>query len=108
MARERQTCIKGILAKLFTKFHEVTFSEVDLIRQTSLPGLLVGSLNLEVVIVETGDVRIGESTDFSGRCADATTDIKDAHVRFDTHHIGDVMFVTGKLDIISYDSDYRA
>lgn len=91
------TRVKAVLAKLLGDLHEVALGVRDLVAQARLPGLGVGALELEVVVVETDDVDVGESSDLTGRSTDTAADVEDAHTRLEAHFQGEVVLVSSKL-----------
>jgi hypothetical protein len=76
--------------------------ERDLVGKTSLGGLLGSSLDLEVVVVDTDNGSIGESSNLSSGTTDTTTDIKDLHTRSDVDLSSEVVFLSGKLSVSTY------
>lgn len=63
--------------------------------QTSPLGVLCGSVYLVVVVVQSCDIGIGKSGNLSGRPANTTSNVKDFHPCFETHHMGQVVLVAG-------------
>lgn len=92
-----RTGIKAILPKLLRQLHKVPFNKVDLVAQPRLASLLVGALDLEIIIVETGNVGIGKTGNFAGGATDTASDVQDAHAGFDFGHVRQEVFVAGKL-----------
>jgi hypothetical protein len=76
--------------------------KVDELAETGLGGLLGSSLNLEVVVVDTGDVSVGKSRDLSSWSTNTASDIKDLHSRLDAHLRGEEVFVSSELGISAY------
>ena len=63
--------------------------------KTLLLGISSSTLNLIVIVVQTGDVCTRELCDFSGWSTNTTADIEDFVSVFDTNLRGEVVFVTG-------------
>lgn len=76
-----------------TTHHKVSFDKVHLFRQTLLGGIVSGTVNLVVVIVEARNLSTGELCDFSSRAADATANIENLHAFLDVHAVGKVVLV---------------
>jgi len=91
------TSIEGIFTKLFNKLHKIALDELDFFLELGLGGVLTCPLDLEIVIVETNDVDIGEGGNFTSGSANTTSDIEDAHARLQLHHMGEVVFMAGEL-----------
>lgn len=65
--------------------------------QSGLSGLGVGTLQLEVVVVESDNVGVGESSDFSGGTANTASDVEDPLVGLQSHLQGEVVLVSREL-----------
>jgi hypothetical protein len=66
-----------------------------LVRKTLLLGISSSTLNLVVIVVQTGDVCTSELCDFSGWSTNTTAHIEDFVSIFDTNFGCEVVFVTG-------------
>jgi hypothetical protein len=53
------------------------------------------SLNLVVIVVETGNVYTRELDNLSSRATNTTTNVQDLHVILEVHDVGEVVLVTG-------------
>lgn len=98
---DRLTGIEAVLAKLISQVHKVALGKGDFVRETGLLGLVVGTLDLEVVVVETDNVGVREPSNLPSGSTDAATDVENSHTRLELHHVGEVMLVSGKLPISS-------
>lgn len=101
---DRLTGIEAVLAKLISQVHKVALGKGDFVRETGLLGLVVGTLDLEVVVVETDNVGVREPSNLPSGSTDAATDVENSHTRLELHHVGEVMLVSGKLQV-SLDSE---
>lgn len=88
--------IERVLSKLLSELHEVTFGKGDLVLETSLFGVLPSPLDLEVVVVQSDNVSVGELGNFPGGSTNTASDVEDAHTRFELHVCREVMLVAGK------------
>ncbi len=87
--------IESVLAELLVKLHEITLDELDLSGEAGLLGVLACTLDLVIVVVETNDVDVGETSDLTSGTTDTATDIEDAHLGLESHLVGKVVLVTG-------------
>ena len=67
------TSIEVVGAKLLHKLHKITLHELNLVLKTSVFGMLLGTGNLVLVVVQANDVHIGEASNFSCRTANTAT-----------------------------------
>jgi len=74
------------------------------VAQTSLGGLLGSSVNLEVIVVDTDNGSIGESSNFTSGSTDTTTDIENLHTGSDVDLSSEVVFLSCKLTISGWDT----
>ncbi|KAI6775056.1 hypothetical protein HG530_001814 [Fusarium avenaceum] len=74
---------------------KVTLDKVELVRQALLEGVVGGSLNLIVVVVETGDMGACELGDLASGTTNTTTNVEDLHALLDTNLVGKVVLMTG-------------
>lgn len=77
-----------------TTNHEVSLDELQLARQTFLGGVVGCSVDLVVVVVQTGDVAAGELGDFARRSTNTTSNIKNLHALLDADLVGEVVLMT--------------
>lgn len=96
---EEHTSVKAVLSELLPNLHKVPLCKIDLLGQTSLSGLLVRPLNLKIVVVQSSDVGISESTNFTSGSADTASNVQYSHVGFDADLVGKVVLVSGELII---------
>ncbi|KAH3671007.1 hypothetical protein OGAPHI_000718 [Ogataea philodendri] len=75
--------------------HEVALHKRELVVQLELLGVVVGSLDLVVVVVQTNNLTVGEPSDLSGRASNTASDIQHLHVFAESHLQSKVMFVSG-------------
>lgn len=76
-------------------YHEVSLDEIELLRQALLRSVVSSSIDLIVVVVQTGDVAAGELCDFARRSANTTSDVKHLHTLLDSDLVGKVVLMTG-------------
>ena len=76
-------------------YHEITLDKLELVGETLLDSIPCGALNLVVVVVETGDVGIGELGNLPGRATDTAANIENLHASLDANLHGKVVFVAG-------------
>lgn len=95
------TSIKGVLSKGLAQLHKVGLLERDSVTETSLGGLFVGSVNLKVVVVDTDNGSVGESSDLSCGSTNTTSDIEDSHTGLDVDLGSEVVLLTGELIVSS-------
>jgi hypothetical protein len=76
-------------------YHEVTFHKFQLVCKAFLLGISGSTLNLVVIVVQTGDVCTSELCDFSRWPTNTTANIEDFVSVLDTNLRGEVVFVTG-------------
>ncbi len=74
-------------------YHEVTLDELELVRETLLGGVPRGAVDLVVVVVEAGDVRVGELGNLPRGAADTAADVENLHVLLDADLHGQVVLV---------------
>jgi hypothetical protein len=96
---DRLTGIEAVLAKLISQVHKVALGKGDFVGETGLLGLVVGTLDLEVVVVETDNVGVREPSNLPSGSADTATDVENSHARLELHHVGEVVLVSGKLQV---------
>lgn len=92
----RLTSIKVSFSKLLRKLRKVTLHKRNLVLQSHLLRVLSRPTNLEVVVVETNDLHVGEHRNFTSGSTDTTADVQDAHAWAELHLGGQIMFVSGK------------
>ena len=97
--RELLTSIEGVLSEGLAQLHEVTLLERDSVAQTSLGGLLGSSVDLEIVVVDTDNGSIGESSNLTSGSTNTTTDIEDLHTGSDVDLSSEVVFLSCELII---------
>jgi hypothetical protein len=71
--------------------------ERDSVAQTGLGSLFGSSVNLEIVVVDTDNGSIGESSNFTSGSTDTTSDIEDFHSWSDVDLGSEVVLLSGKL-----------
>lgn len=74
-------------------YHEIALHELELVRETLLFRIARGTLDLVVVVVETGDVGVGELGNLPCGAANAAADVEDLHAGLDADLHGKVVFV---------------
>jgi hypothetical protein len=67
------------------------------VAQTSLGSLLGSSVDLEIVVVDTDNGSIGESSNLTSGSTNTTTNIEDLHARSDVDLSSEVVFLSCKL-----------
>ena len=75
-------------------YHEITLDELQLIRQTLLLRISCRTLDLVIIVVQSGNVCTSEFCDFSGRATNSAANVEDFVSVFDANLAGQVMFVT--------------
>ena len=85
--------VEGVLGEVH--LHEITLHERVLVGNAGLLGVVGGTLDLVVVVVEANDVDTGEAGHLAGGTADTAADIKDLHVLLEAHLVGEVVLVAG-------------
>lgn len=75
-------------------YHEITLDIFELARETLFDGVPGGALNLVVVVVETGDVAVGELGDLSGGTTNTATNIQNLVTGLDADLHGEVVLMT--------------
>ena len=95
------TSIEAPLPKLLRQLHKVPLDKVDPVAQALLARLLLRARNLEVVIVQTRNVRVGEARNLARGPTDTAADIEDAHAGLDVGHVGEKVLVAGELVRVS-------
>lgn len=75
--------------------HEVTLDEGHLVGQTLLLSVGGGTVNLVVVVVQTGNVGTGELDHLTGGTTDTATNVENLHALLDTGLHGEVVLVAG-------------
>ena len=91
------TSVKAVLSELFRNLHKVSLGVRDLVAKSSLSCLLLSSLDLEIVVVKSDNVDIGESGDLAGWPTDTASDIENTHTGLEVHLVSKVVFVPGEL-----------
>lgn len=81
---------------MFRELHEVTLHKGDLVLQTSVLRVLPRSANLEVVVVKSDNLRVGELGNFTCGAADTAANVEDAHTGTKDHVRGEIMLMTGQ------------
>lgn len=76
-------------------YHEVSLDIGQLLRKLLLLGVVDRTVNLVVVVVQTGDVCAGELGDLSCGTADTAANIKDLHALLDANLVCKVVLMTG-------------
>jgi len=97
--RELLTSIEGVLSEGLAQLHEITLLERNFVTQTSLGGLLCSSVDLEIVVVDTDNGSIGESSNLTSGSTNTTTDIEDLHTGSDVDLSSEVVFLSCELII---------
>lgn len=76
-------------------YHKVTLDVSQLVRKLLLLCVVNRTVNLVVVVVQTGDVCAGEFGDLSCGSADTAANIKDLHALLDANLVCKVVLMTG-------------
>ena len=74
-------------------YHEIALDKGQLIGKTLFRRVLIGSINLVVVVIETRNVGISECSDGSGRSPHSTANIQHLHALFDADLSRQIVFV---------------
>lgn len=74
-------------------YHEVALDKLELVRETLLGGVPRGAVDLVVVVVEAGDMRVGELGNLPGGAANTAADVKNLHALLDADLHGQVVLV---------------
>lgn len=85
--------IEGVIGE--GHLHEVALDELELAREAVTNSVVGGTVDLVVVVVEAGDVGIGELGDFARRATDTATNIENLHALLDADLGSEVVLVTG-------------
>lgn len=75
-------------------YHEITLDVAELVGETLLLGVVGGTLDLVVVVVQTNDVCAGELDHFSCWATNTTSNIQNLHTLLHAHDVGEVVLVT--------------
>jgi hypothetical protein len=75
--------------------HEVPLDELLLVLKTGLNGVVGGTLNLVVVVVQSDNVDTSESGHLASGSSNSTSDVKNGHTLLQSHHVGEEVLVTG-------------
>lgn len=94
---ELLTSIERVLSESLAQLHEITLLERDLVAQTSLGGLLGSSVDLEIVVVDTDNGSIGESSNLTSGSTNTTTDIEHLHTGSDVDLSSEVVLLSCEL-----------
>lgn len=78
-----------------TSYHKVTLDKGQLLGETLLLGIVRCSVDLVVVVVETGDVASGELCNLTGWAANTAANIEHLHALLDANAVGQVVLVAG-------------
>ena len=81
---------------MIATYHEVSLHELQLFRQADLGGGRSCAFYLVVVVVEPGDIDIGESSNLASGTSDTAADIEDIHALLQIHAQGQVVFMAGE------------
>jgi hypothetical protein len=73
--------------------HEVTLGELELVRETLLLGVMCGTLDLIVVVVQANDVDARELDNLTRGSSDTASDVEHTHVVLKTHLVCKVVLV---------------
>jgi hypothetical protein len=76
-------------------YHEITLYEVQLVGKTLLGCITSSTVDLVVVIIQTGYVCACELCDFSRRSPNTAANVKDLVSILDTDFCGEIVFVAG-------------
>lgn len=85
--------IEGVVGELH--LHEVTLDEVHLVGEALLLGVVGGTVDLVVVVVQTGDMSTAELDHLAGGTTDTTANIQNLHAVLETGLHGEVVLVAG-------------
>jgi hypothetical protein len=75
-------------------YHKVALDVLELARKTLLGSIGGGTVNLIVVVVETGDVSASELGNLASGSTNTTANIEHLHAFLDAHGVGEVVFMT--------------
>lgn len=73
--------------------HKIPLNKIQLVGEPFFDRILLGSADLIGVDVQAGDVASRKLDDFSGRSANAATNIQHSHARLDADAAGQKVFV---------------
>jgi len=91
------TSVKRVLPKLLAELHEIPLFEIEQMTQPSLGRVFSSTGQLEIVVIDTGNVGVGETGDLSSGTSDTTPDVEDFHSLFDTDLSSEVVFMSSEL-----------
>ena len=80
---------------LSIKYHEIALHKFQLVCNTLLLGIPCSTINLVVIVVQSGDVRAGKFGNLSCGSTHTTSNIEDFITVFDADFGGEVVFVAG-------------
>lgn len=78
-----------------TTYHKVALDKGQLLGETLLLGIVSGSVDLVVVVVQAGDVASGELCNLTGRAANTAANVEHLHALLDANAVCQVVLVTG-------------
>lgn len=81
--------------RLEVHLHEVALDELVLIGQPAKFRVVRRTVDLVVVVVQSNDVDTREPSDLPSGTTDTTANIKNSHALSKTHHVCQVMLMTG-------------
>lgn len=85
--------IEGVVGELH--LHEVTLDKGHLLGEALLGGVVGSTVNLVVVVVETGDVGTRELDHLTGGATNTTANVQNLHALLETGLHGEIVLVTG-------------
>ena len=91
------TGIKRVFPKLLGKFHEIPLFEIDQMTQPGLFRVFPRTGQLEIIVVDPRDPRVGKVGDLARGSTDTAPDVEDFHALFETDLGGKVVLVTSQL-----------
>jgi len=87
--------VRGAQGTRSRTYHEVTLDKFQLICKTFLLSISSSTLNLVVIVVQTGDVCTSKLCNLSRWSTNTTANIKNLVSVLDTNLRGEIMFMTG-------------
>ena len=79
--------VKAVFAKLLLQLHKVTLDKRGLVLQLRLGRVLVGTIHLVGIVVDTDNGHTGKASDFTRRATDTTADVEHAHAWTQIHPV---------------------
>ena len=75
-------------------YHEVTLGELELVRETLLLGVMCGTLDLVVIVVQANDVDARELDNLTRGTSDTASDVEHELVLLESHFQRQIVLVS--------------